>query len=194
MKSFSSSSLLGIICIIAFFLFACLECNNNEQENCQNFFSKTKTWRPTPVDDSDLALKPADYFQALTGDGKYCFYWYPAYFNACPREAIILTITLEIKEDNINYLERFYGFVDISIENRIISIEDFTSTTSNGITTMTGKLTISGNEEYDQGLSTSMRLVAGIFMHTQTDAQTTHNVLNNSVKSITLDWAYNGPM
>ena len=59
---------------------------------------------------------------------------------------------------------------------------------------MTGKLTISGNEEYDQGLSMSLRLVAGIFMHTQTDAQTTHNVLNNSVKSITLDWAYNGPM
>ena len=104
MKSFSSSSLLGIICIIAFFLFACLECNNNEQENCQNFFSKTKAWRnTTPIDDSDLALKPADYFQALTGDGKYCFYWYPAYFNACPRETIILTITLEIKEDNINY-------------------------------------------------------------------------------------------
>ncbi len=192
MKKSISITIVGISCLFAFLLFSGVECNKNDPENCQDFYSKIITWRPTPVDVSDKPLDPSSAFMGMNGDSKYCLYWYPTLEieNVCLKEAIILTITFEIKEVSLDYIYDMGGFVELIYYDTedYIQVENFTYNISGGIYTATGNLTIPGDAA-DNGLC-DLSCVATINMHIQTDIETTNIVLNNIVKSITLNWAY----
>lgn len=194
MKKSISLLLVGLACIFAFILFSGVECNENEPSTCQVFQSEKITFRPTPIDEFDQPLNPSLHFQGLTGGSQYCLYWYSNNYvlNLCLKEAVVLTITIKIKEE---LKDRFYdvgGFINFEEEGvptRVESVEDFTYKTEGGIYTATGNLTVSGDSKKGKG---NFICTAVINMHIQSpsDIQITHNVLNNSAISISLDYGY----
>lgn len=198
MKLPTSAFSLSLACIFVFLLFAGLECNNNSEDpnsDCIVFKNHKLTWRPIPVDDSDQPLNPSENFIGLGGDNnQYCLYWFTKYNieGVCLREAIIITITIEIKEEYKDYFSTLGGafrwWLDGNSTSHDKLIEDFTYNTSGGIYTAIGKHTMSGDANAVTGGSFLCRAL--VYMHTQTDIETTNDVLNNAVISITLDWAY----
>ena len=191
MKKSILPTLAGLACIVAFFLFSGLECNDKDPEDpathCLNFRSYQITWRPTPIDPLDRSLNPAEHFDGYWDDitVSYTYRLDDPIENISRKEAIVLDIYIEIKEE---FADEFSvrGYVELSSGRTHVT--NWNTSSIGGIKYASGGITIAGDPESEK---TTFNCAVQIVVKFHSDEQTTHNFFNNTVNKIMLDWAYN---
>jgi hypothetical protein len=171
----------------------CNDDNNKNEPKCDAFQNQQETWRPTPVDENDIALNPSNHFLGHVGTENACMYKYES--NAlvvCLKEAIIYTMYIEVKEEYKDKIYSLSGYVTF-ISQETIPIKDITYSTNNGVYLITGKLTIPGNTYSNEGGGEVISCVAQVAIDLHTDTPTTNGVFNDMINRITVDYAYYSP-
>jgi len=189
MKKSILPTLVGFACIIAFFLFSGLECNDKDPvdpgTHCLYFRSYKITWRPTPVDNLDRALSPGQHANDMIGSIQYYSYYLDGLIDkVCMKEATIVDFRVEIKEEFKNEI-----IVMGNVEHNDINfdVNNWNYSTANGIYHVSGSVTINGDPT---GEETRMTCGFVIAVNVHTDLETTSAFFNNVVNMIQLDWAY----
>lgn len=194
MKKLKSFSIVTILCVLAFLLFSGVECNESDDPKCSAFKSEIITWRPTPIAQTDQLLNPVNHYQGLVGTGHACLYWYQShYFVLCRDEAVIFSMTVEMKEEHKDKVYSLGGFIEFP-KGKTAGVDNFTYDTNNGVYTVTGELTVSGNSDHfpDDG-EVIFACVVTMSLEQQTDIESTHAFFNNVVHAIKINYAYTMP-
>jgi hypothetical protein len=179
--------LAGLAGILAFFLFSGLECNNKDPEDpnthCLYFRSFKITWRPTPIDNLDRALEPAEHYAGITGNLRnYIYRPNGKIEKVCTGEAVVFDFLVEIKEE---FKDDFVVLGYIEGRGDAGYVNNWQHSTANEVYTSYSSTTLPGStSKVEEVLDIS--ILVGYVGNSEYPDQ----VFNNVINRIQIDWAY----